>query len=172
VAKRSWKVLMVGLIIVGLLPSLSTATTSAQEADRPGGHCVLSSDGPDSYLYGCFASEQEALDAVQSGNDAAARSGSALANIVIGVAYEYTNYQRYTPSFTVQSNYANPCDYETYGYGTMPADWNDRVSSIRAYSGCIASLYDLAYFSGESAVCQYCTSLGSVDNRVSSIRFT
>ncbi len=56
--------------------------------------------------------------------------------------------------------------------GTMPAGWNDRVSSFQGYNSCQVKLWKDGNASGSSlGPANYDDSLGSMDNQTSSITF-
>ena len=58
----------------------------------------------------------------------------------------------------------------TYGFSSLGGGWNDTISSAKSYSNCVGRHYDNSGFGGIYVDC-WCSSMGSVDNRTSSILF-
>jgi hypothetical protein len=93
---------------------------------------------------------------------------SANAQVVIGVDWDYANYAGSTYIWVVTTNGCS--DSVFYSVSSMPAGWNDRVSSAKAYSNCNYFYhYQDSNFGEPSTVCNTeCATMGSLDNATSS----
>lgn len=91
--------------------------------------------------------------------------------MVLGVLYDGQGYSG--ASFSMTSTGNSGCFNGSSFFFPRLADygWDNRGESILTYQGCFSQLYDLAFYSGTSATCVNCSSLGLINNKVSSIRF-
>jgi hypothetical protein len=112
----------------------------------------------------------ELLDSLAA---AAATTGSAAptapaATRIIGVDYSGSNYSGSTHTWYVNNSVGCTTGISYY-YSSPPSGWNDRVSSYRAYAGCVAAYhFEHANFQGAVLRCNWCSGFGAMDNRASS----
>lgn len=92
-------------------------------------------------------------------------------SVLLGIEYKEVNYSG--QSLLIYASSGSGCtSTRSYGYPTMPAGWNNVVSSARSYNGCRASHYDYTYYRGDRRLCWgSCMYMGDMNNRTSSIRF-
>ncbi len=89
------------------------------------------------------------------------------AQVVIGIDWDYTNYGGSSYIWVVSQSGCSPSIH--YQVSSMPAGWNDRVSSAKAYSNCSFNHYRDTNFGGPYLVCNpNCSTMGSLDNATSS----
>lgn len=109
----------------------------------------------------------EITDSMLNGN---AKNDSSSQDIVIGIDWDYTNYQGGTYTWVVTGTGCTDTTY--YEAPSMPASWNDRVSSAIAYSGCKFYHYRDTNFGGTSVLCnETFPAMGTLDNATSSERW-
>lgn len=178
------KSVLVLLCIAGLVASGAFAA-SAAPAER---HCVvhLDADGHGRAApMQCYGDQASAL-AAATGQEArsvnlpgagdvdafvTASNATAAASTVISIEYDGQNYSGSSLTYSVSnpdgcldgSNYADPDLYA----------WDDRIESVRAYQGCTVRHYEHFNYAGSQYSCSSsCGSLGAMNNRTSSLRFT
>ena len=106
-------------------------------------------------------------DSMLNGNE---KNDSASQDIVIGIDWDNSNYTGSTYTWVVSGTGCNDTTY--YEVPSMPAGWNDRVSSAIAYSGCKFYHFRDTNYGGASVVCNdYCPTMGTLDNATSSERW-
>lgn len=89
------------------------------------------------------------------------------AQVVIGIDWDYTNYGGSSYIWVVSQSGCSPSIH--YQVSSMPAGWNDRVSSAKAYSNCSFYHYHDTNFGGSYVACDpNCSTMGSLDNATSS----
>jgi hypothetical protein len=144
------------------------ATAAAAPAER---HCV-SQVG--SGVMRCFTTEAAATADIAARNARTASLGVGVQAILIGTDYTDPNYAGSSMRWTAPTGCYYNGGRTSYGATSMPAGWDDVVSSTRTYSGCRATiLYDQANYGGLSMVtgCNSPT-LSFMDNRASSREWT
>jgi hypothetical protein len=95
------------------------------------------------------------------------RTGIPAAQVVIGIDWDYTYYGGSSYTWVVSETGCTPSIQ--YSVSSMPAGWNDRVSSAKAYSNCKFYHYRDANFGGPYVICNpNCATMGSLDNATSS----
>lgn len=104
-------------------------------------------------------SPAELTRAVASGGEFAA-----AASVLLGIEYTGSGYSGSSGSGCGSST--------TYGFPSMPSGWNNVISSARSYSGCWSTHYDGTSYTGTRRTCPgACSSMGTMNNRTSSIVF-
>ncbi len=91
----------------------------------------------------------------------------------IGAIYDNTNYG--APSYLVTVSGSSGCaGGSSYGYTDLSTiGWNNRISSFRSYAGCKTAIFDGTNYGGSSyGYVTNAPSVGSMDNRASSIRWS
>ncbi|WP_350349111.1 peptidase inhibitor family I36 protein [Agromyces sp. G08B096] len=117
----------------------------------------------------CFATEPE-VDAFLEGRASAARSvDAALASsTLIGRVYQDAGGGGGSLSFWG----ANACAGSTFGFPSLPAGWNDAISSGGGLNGCWVTMYTDASYGGSRLNCTpWCGGLSSWNDRVSALVF-
>lgn len=95
------------------------------------------------------------------------------ATFVIGVEYDAKSWSGGNGSITYTST--STCDQKAQSVPVLSNTWQNRISSARAFSGCLHSYhYESNYFSGAAVDCgAACSYIGDpLQNRTSSIRWT
>lgn len=108
--------------------------------------------------------------AEKAGERAVAAPGPYL--VMLGIAYKATN-QGGTGKVLYGNGGGGCLPGQTYGFPKM-ADYlmNNNISSMASYARCWSTLYDLEQYQGTTTNCvPLCNTLGSMDNRTSSIVF-
>jgi len=92
--------------------------------------------------------------------------------VVIGIDWDYTNFAGSSYTWVVSNNGCSSSIQ--YSISSMPAGWDNRVSSARAYSNCNYYYhYQNTNYGGSSVVCNTeCSTMGSLDNATSSEKWT
>ena len=67
--------------------------------------------------------------------------------MVVGIEYADLNYGGASLSMTGAGRCDNSLDVD-YRFPSLPAGWNDRISSFRSYSNCAQQLFRGTNFSG------------------------
>jgi hypothetical protein len=95
----------------------------------------------------------------------------AMASVVLG--YEYKGSSFSGGSIVLYGTSGSGCGSgSTYGFSSMPTGWNNVVSSAKVFASCWSTHYDYTGYSGDRRTCTgSCSSLGTMDNRTSSILF-
>lgn len=174
------------------------ASSSEEISQAKANHCVIflepvpqDSDKPsNSSSRGCYESFAEAIlvatDGVVKLDDAlspeeltqemldAKEMGRGSSSVVIGVDYNNHSFSTGTGSYTY--NASGACTPSVgYRQDSMASDWNDAVSSARAYSQCHQFIhYEHVNQSGTSITCDMgntCSNMGIMDNKTSSLRW-
>jgi hypothetical protein len=157
---------LVTLLAVIMAGSLTTAASPpTTDADV---HCVglvqhvnAGSDEAKLVSETCFETFAEAM------SFAATDSVDGITSTVIGVDYDYPNYDSSHATYIWQA--ASGCT-PTSGWivNTMPSGWNDRVSSAIGSSGCTwYGHYEDDYRGGSLRICN-CATMGVMNNQTSS----
>lgn len=113
---------------------------------------------------------QEQNSAPQSGATGATTAAAAMR--MIGVSYKGKNYT--SGNKVYYGNNSGGCEGVTFGFPKLSTYLqNNVISSLMSFGNCWTTLYDLEnYVKGESTNCvPYCETLGSMDNRASSLVF-
>lgn len=64
------------------------------------------------------------------------------------------------------------CSGVTYGFPSLSADWQNTISSAKAYASCWVTLYDAQSYGGQRYNCTpNCASLSSFNDRAKSLVF-
>ncbi|MFC6093038.1 hypothetical protein [Saccharothrix lopnurensis] len=167
------------LLFFGMAVSVVPAHASpARPGASPERHCVVHLGvaekgqrySPMSDLR-CFSSPAEVRAEIAQEN---ARPDIGIQAVLIGTDYTDPNYAGSSLNWTAPG----ACYYNgtrpSWGAPSMPAGWDNVVSSTRTYSGCKATmLYDYANYGGISMVtgCNS-TTLSFMDNRASAREWT
>jgi hypothetical protein len=112
-----------------------------------------------------------AKDATPEDLDAPMLNNVAAATYVIGIEYTAANYGGASYIFGASAT----CSPATFGVTSMPAGWNETISSARAFSGCNHSYhYEHTSYTGAVKDCGTdCSYIGdALNDRTSSIRWT
>jgi hypothetical protein len=156
-------------------PAAESATAAARPPSAAAPHCVLAAgSGQTARCYAAFPAAiaaatggrvtdvpGSAAAAVRDPGFTAALEDQAVtfASVVVGIEYANLNYGGATLSMTAPGR----CDYSLdvdYRFPSLPAGWNDRISSFRSYSNCAQQLFRGTSFSG-----------GALTNIVSSMSY-
>ena len=134
-------------------------------------------------LIGCYDTYAEALHAGSHGTIAAAAdvtpptlteatlAVTASSSVLIGTEWDQTSYagisKSYFASVTCSSSVTWEVDYVT-------DTWNDRFASGKGFGGCDRNRkFAASQFGGSSVLCTpNCTTYGSLNNEVSSLRWS
>jgi hypothetical protein len=130
----------------------------------------------------CFATFAEAVEFATDGElsasspaelEAAVESeAAAMASVVLGYEYKGSSYSG--GSIVLYGTSGSGCGSgSTYGFSSMPTGWNNVISSAKVFASCWSIHYDYTGYSGDRRTCTgSCSSLGTMNNRTSSILFT
>jgi len=96
----------------------------------------------------------------------------AMASVVLGYEYKGSSYSG--GSIVLYGTSGSGCGSgSTYGFSSMPTGWNNVISSAKVFASCWSIHYDYTGYSGDRRTCTgSCSSLGTMNNRTSSILFT
>lgn len=184
-----------GLVALGVhAPSSANAATPERMPDESGEHCVAElaalpanaamSQAAEPRDYRCFETFAESIafatdDLLQLAPDDRSVSDEQLATVqqasanrvLVGVEYAGQGYSGGSLALYGQSG---SCQQgTTYGFPRM-ADygWENRISSARGYNNCVITHYSGTGYRGNPHGCySSCSTLGSMNNKTSSIRF-
>jgi len=114
---------------------------------------------------------QEMLD---QGLERARRGPTPLQGTVIGIEYRDTRFGG--NSWTVEAGDARGCrDGLSYGYTSLPSNWDDVISSARVFGGCNVAIHfqnrNYNQNSDGSRVDCTCPTMGIMNDRTSSINW-
>jgi hypothetical protein len=122
------------------------ATFPAAVAFATGGRVTAPASAADAARDPGFAASVEAAATLPAaGTATSAGSGGVL----VGIEYADLNYGGATLSMFAPGG----CDYSLdvdYRFTSLPAGWNDRISSFRSYSNCAQQLFNAINFGGGS----------------------
>lgn len=93
---------------------------------------------------------------------------------VIGVLFDGANHSGASYTYTT-SNPRGCLDGASFAWSYVGSAWNDRTSSARTFQGCRGYLFEHVGYGGVYISCigtNSCYTLGVMDNRTSSIKFT
>lgn len=168
----------VALMFSGMVVATATAHASpVRQAESPDRHCVVhlgevgKSGQPSMSAVSCFASPVEVKAEIARRN---ALSGAGTQAILIGTDYTEPSYGGSSLDWTAPTGCFYNGTRPSWGAPSMPAGWDNTVSSTRTYSGCKATiLYDGLNYGGISMVtgCKSPT-LSFINNRASSREWT
>ena len=151
-------VFALSLLVTALLVPLAGPASAAPAAAARGAHCVLDAG---SATPACYATFPEAIAAATKGRvrapdspaaaaadtrfaDQLAAAGLAAGTYVVGV--EWTSASYTGTSLTLKAS--GPCDNSLdadYAWDTLPAGWNDVITSFRSYNNCAQQLFRDTY---------------------------
>lgn len=95
-------------------------------------------------------------------------SGAAESHIVVGIDYVDANYQGNTFTWT---GHAECSATLGYSQSSMPAGWNDVISSAKAFANCnVYTHFEHSNFLGASVPCT-CATMGVMNDQTSSERW-
>jgi hypothetical protein len=152
-------ILAAGLCATAASPAAATAPTAA--APGPTNHCVLAAGSTKATCYASFPAAIAAATGgrVRAPSDAAAAASDAAFGTAIDstpltsgswvAAIEYVNASYGGGSLTLTTS--GPCDNSLdadYVWNTLPAGWNDVISSFHSYSNCAQQLFRNTYRGG------------------------
>lgn len=159
-----------------------TCAVGAEPVDMSRGAAALA-ELPDPAI-DCFPTFGAAIEFVTAGEVvadspaeleriAAANGGEVTTAASVILGYEYKNVGYSGGSLVLYGSSGSGCGSSTtYGFRTMPTGWNNVISSARSYSGCWSTHYDYTGYGGTRTTCKgACSSLGTMNNRTSSIVF-
>jgi len=153
--------------------SILAATPSAGVepiASSAGDYCavrIVPVDSGDSSSPVCFDTQRE-VDGYLETVLAPHPSARAAASVLIGTVYKDDNFSG--GSYTFYG--AGSCSGVTYGFPSLTSDWQNSVSSAKAYSSCWVTLYDSPSYAGQRYNCTpSCSSLPSFNDRTKSLVF-
>jgi hypothetical protein len=130
----------------------------------------------------CFPTFAEAVEFATRGEISAASpaelesavesSAVTMASVVLGYEYKGTSYTG--GSLVLYGSSGSGCGSgSTYGFSSMPSGWSNVISSAKVFASCWSVHYDYTSYSGDRRTCTgSCSSLGTMNNRTSSILFT
>ncbi|MGN6426089.1 hypothetical protein [uncultured Leifsonia sp.] len=153
--------------VLSLSPSAAFAATPSTTGD----YCAVrvdpvGSDAPPASP-ACFGTQDE-VDAYLAGVTAQNRSLLAASSVVLGTVYRDSGYGG--GSYTFYG--AGPCSGVTYGFPSLSSDWQNTISSAKAYASCWVTLYDAASYGGSRYNCTpNCASLPAFNDRTESLVF-
>lgn len=163
------------LAIAGLNAS---AVAMADSADKASGeHCVagLAPAGSTAVAdtvtdFRCFDSLAESLDYVAD-RAATERSESSELATLVGVLYDKTGYG--SPTLALYGSGGSCTSGATYGFPRLSDyGWNNRAESAQGRNGCAITFYADANYGGATKSCfNSCSTLGTLNNRASSVYF-
>ena len=104
----------------------------------------------------------------QSCGDGATLNSLAAASTLLGVEYDGSSFTG--AAWYVYGGGASCSAGASYGFASI-GSWSNRISSARTYNGCSSRHYDGTSYTGSSWLC-WCSSMGTMSNRTSSIYFT
>lgn len=172
------RALTAAVMIVGM-----AVTAPSALADSAGGdgsaerHCLVQLEQPakgEKYAQmsalRCFSSQEQVRAEIARGN----RSGAGILATLIGTDYTDPSYGGSSLNWTAPGGCFYNGGRTSWSAPSMPAGWDNVVSSTRTYSNCKATLlYDLTNYGGISMVTG-CNSpaLSFMDNRASSREWT
>ena len=174
--------------LLGVPPAEASGPTPGSAG--PAGNCVLRLDRTGTAgAPVCFDSFQAAIAFATGGvvTDAPASAGSAAtdpafaarlatagpaASAVLGLEYADINFGGGSLTLSAPAGCDNSSDVD-WQFASLPASWNDRISSFRSFSNCIQRLYrDVNFGVALTPATTSMSWVGSAANdRASSIRF-
>jgi hypothetical protein len=175
--RHRYKALFAATLFTTVLLTSTAAPAWADDRNKPGGACWVQAE---TGVTSCFADEAALESAVlretgtlpvEEGSLQARTSGgvSAAAQYALARLYEDTFHGGdYVLVTGPTSTYC--VDGFQVQASSMPAGFNDVVSSVRSYFGCQTRLYQNASYGGSSATFYSPTSLGGMNNIASSYR--
>ena len=111
----------------------------------------------------CFGAPEE-VRAFLAGS--AARG--AAASVAVGTVYKDAGGTGGSLTFFGSSG----CSGVTFGFSTVPAGWENSISSLRAANSCWGTVYTATNYGGTRFNCTpFCSSLGALNDSVKSIVF-
>ncbi|WP_447006708.1 hypothetical protein ACRAKI_09630 [Saccharothrix isguenensis] len=167
------------LLFLGMVASITvTHASPSQQGASPERHCVVhlgtaekgQRHSPMSDMR-CFSSSAEVQAEIAQENK---RAGIGIQATLIGTDYTDPNFGGSSLNWTAPGGCYYNGTQPSWGASSMPAGWDNVVSSTRTYSGCKATLlYDYTNYGGISMVtgCNSPT-LSFIDNRASSRQWT
>ncbi|MEV8214634.1 hypothetical protein [Leifsonia sp. NPDC077715] len=116
----------------------------------------------------CFDTQADVddyLGAILAPNTSARTAAS---SVLIGTVFRDDNYGGGSYTFYGSGS----CAGVTYGFPSLSSDWQNSISSAKAYSSCWVTLYDSASYAGQRYNCTpNCASLPSFNDRTKSLVF-
>ena len=159
--RRTWAVVAALATVVSLGVVAAPAATAATDPDK---YCTLNISTGDLTC--------SSVDPFAGGRMARAASEGGT-SYVLGRFYDSIDLEPSDGFFTITAQ--SPCDTSPdldFTVGTVPAGWNDRVSSFQGFNSCQIKLWQNGGFSGATfGPVTYAYSVGALDNAASSITF-
>lgn len=178
-------ILVAGLLAAPAAVAGSTPAEDSGEACAVGVHPVdpaaaaSGADDPAEPVVDCFATFAEAVEFATDGELSAASpaeleqaiDSETVASVVLGYEYKGTYYSG--GSLVLYGTSGSGCGSgSTYGFSSMPTGWSNVISSAKVFASCWSIHYDYTGYSGDRRTCTgSCSSLGTMNNRTSSILF-
>lgn len=150
------------LLAVASVPALASAAVAAAPPVRAGTHCVVAAGNGAPRCFGTFP---EAVAAATGGRvrtapatpraaaadpafTAAIEDGAVTAAaVVVGIEYVDASYGGATLTLTAPGRCDDSMDADWF-FPSLPAGWNDRITSFRSYNNCAQQLFRGASMTG------------------------
>lgn len=180
-------ILVAGLLAVpaaaaGALPAAEGSEVCAVGVHRVEAAAAVSGAEPMAEpVVDCFPTFGEAVEFATDGElsasspaeleDAVESETVAMASVVLGYEYKGSSYSG--GSIVLYGTSGSGCGSgSTYGFSSMPTGWNNVISSAKVFASCWSVHYDYTSYRGDRRTCTgSCSSLGTMNNRTSSILF-
>ncbi|MGL5817187.1 MAG: hypothetical protein ACRCYR_06470 [Phycicoccus sp.] len=154
------------------------ASSGPASATAPGRHCVVTAT-PDTATpevsIQCFDTLADSSAFARGTSTAsgvgAAEAAASAASTVVGIEYQDSAFGGGSLTLTAAVDGFSCSGGRYVNFPTMPSGWDNSIGSARSYAGCKSGHYRYPDNGGPVVVCG-CSSLGSLDDRTSSIRFS
>ncbi|MGL5852471.1 MAG: hypothetical protein ACRCZD_16965 [Phycicoccus sp.] len=172
-------------LAIGAATVLAWGTATAAHAEAassapttgaaPGAHCVVTAT-PDTATpevsIECFDTLADS-SAFARGASTASGIGAAdvAASTVVGIEYQDSGFGGGSLTLTAAADGFSCSGGRFVNFPTLPSGWDNTIGSARSYAGCKSGHYRYTDNGGPVVICG-CSSLGSLDDRTSSIRFS
>jgi hypothetical protein len=175
------------VVVAGLLPVAVTATAAENDAAHCAARLEPAEGEPSATVVelGCFPTYAQALAAGSAGMirvsagetpasltnaDVESATDSSASSVLIGTEYNETGYIGTSKSYFADVTCSASVTWDVSYVGDT---WNDRFESGKGFGGCDHNRkFAASQFGGSSVLCTpNCTSYGSLNNAVSSLRW-
>src|SRR5690606_8767253 len=198
--QTAWLAAVGAVVLLSWQAQLAHAAENPTDSARPdsGRHCVVglhaaqlgAATEPQATEPACFDTFAEAIDFATGGRvrlpkdatqvserqllaaGAISTARAPVARPLVGIEYQHTNFGG--ASLTLYGASGTGCYAGTwYGFPDLASlDFDNRISSGRTYSNCIGKHHDGTNYTGTYTYCETsCSTLGSMNDRTSSIKF-
>ncbi|MGL5928546.1 MAG: hypothetical protein ACRCY8_06390, partial [Dermatophilaceae bacterium] len=100
-----------------------------------------------------------------------ATSTTSAGSTVVGIEYQDSGFGGGSLTLTAATDGFSCSAGRFVNFPTLPSGWDNTIGSARSYAGCKSGHYRYTNNGGSVVICG-CSSLGSLDDRTSSIRFS